>query len=157
MLLCSYTYNRSRKSGAGCLRWYCCNHHRGCRAAAVTTDALRLIEICGQHDHPPPKLLKTSSGISKVHSEIYHNILMIFVGEMISLGRGNKAMLLSSYMYNRGRKMGGNLRWYCCNYHRGCRAVVVTSDTLRPIEIFEQHDHPPPKLLKTSSGLYFKV
>ncbi|XP_045535272.1 protein tramtrack, beta isoform isoform X22 [Papilio machaon] len=69
---------------------------------------------------------------------------------------GNKSYLLSNcHVYNRERRSGDNLYWYCSLYHRGCKARLLTTRDFKVIEERDSHCHNPPQI-QYVNGMYHK-
>ncbi|KAI5646692.1 FLYWCH zinc finger domain-containing protein [Phthorimaea operculella] len=77
--------------------------------------------------------------------------------QMITLEPGVQALLCGSFTFNRKQGSTGRWRWYCSRYHRGCRAGVITTDSLEVLVYTGDHNHAPPNLVKTTSGIYRQI
>lgn len=72
--------------------------------------------------------------------------------------RGNRSLMWQKHTYNRrNRTRDKNWRWYCSNYHRGCKASVITTDGEIVLQYSTEHNHEPPTLFSTSDGNYFRI
>lgn len=66
---------------------------------------------------------------------------------------GRQALWLAGNLYNRKQAARGNLwRWYCSRYHRGCKAVAITTKELEAVQYLGDHDHLPPNLMNSAAG-----
>lgn len=62
--------------------------------------------------------------------------------------RGGFGLKLGDYIYNRRQKARKNrYRWYCANYHRGCKVTLLTTEDWIASECIGEHDHEPPKIV----------
>ncbi|XP_045496229.1 protein tramtrack, beta isoform isoform X36 [Colias croceus] len=75
-------------------------------------------------------------------------------GEIIHTSRGVH-FLYNLYTYNRKQVAKNKMwRWYCSQYHNGCRATLITTVENYVSMDIGSHSHPPPNIHKSNDGRY---
>ncbi|KAI5646818.1 FLYWCH zinc finger domain-containing protein [Phthorimaea operculella] len=118
------------------LSWFC-TRYPTCTAQLTTTTTGELRRVKNpEHNHQPNQFI---------------------MRQMITFEPGVQALLCGSFTFNRKQGSTGRWRWYCSRYHRGCRAGVITTDSLEVLVYTGEHNHAPPNLVKTTSGIYRQI
>ncbi|CAH2040258.1 unnamed protein product, partial [Iphiclides podalirius] len=94
-----------------------------------------------QHNHPPPRYMRTSED---------------YQYETLQIGKGRSVVMVNEYTY---AYTGPGKRYLKCSQKlkTGCKARMQMGDDGAIRFIDAAHNHPPPKYHKTSSGIYLAL
>ncbi|XP_063367478.1 uncharacterized protein LOC134655905 [Cydia amplana] len=148
-----YTFCKNGNSRASGIRYTCsCRLSKECNAYAYVNKDEIIYKSYLEHNHPPTKYLKVSSGY-------YVACKFVFAASYITLTRGTKLLMINNFSYSlSGPIRDGGARYTCSSYlSRRCKAFAHVSKDDVILKFSTEHNHPPTKYMKTSSGLYIKV
>ncbi|XP_041968282.1 protein tramtrack, beta isoform-like isoform X26 [Aricia agestis] len=77
-------------------------------------------------------------------------------GVLIQFHNGQRALLLDGFLFNRQSCTKKGHRWYCSQYHAGCKVSVHTNLGLMLLEMHGEHTHPKPHIKRLPNGQYIR-
>ncbi|XP_072949826.1 uncharacterized protein [Epargyreus clarus] len=124
-----YKFIRHRVTGFK-TRWYCADHHKGCKAVIFTIDGDKIIRCNNTHNHFPPS----------------NFIIQKKISELPYFGRGSRGaevIYYGGFKFMKQRVQGLKTRWWCSEVRKGCKAVIMTYGERDIVTCKNNHNHQP--------------
>lgn len=93
--------------------------------------------------------------ISKVNNPGYPYLLFFSDDlEFLPTSRGKRMILYRGHTFTHNYK---NTLWYCSRRPYECKVKIHTTADGRLVDVYGNHNHPPPRMVRSADGKIFKL